>query len=46
MVSEDYTDKTSKFKGTIAWVQLDQGADDHDHLISPEERWRLAMTRQ
>jgi arylsulfatase len=46
MVSEDYTDKTSKFKGRIEWVQLDQGADDHDHLISPEERWHLAMTRQ
>jgi arylsulfatase A-like enzyme len=46
MVSEDYSDKTSKFKGRIAWVQLDQGADDHDHLISPEERWHVAMTRQ
>jgi arylsulfatase A-like enzyme len=46
MVSEDYTDKTSKFKGRIEWVQLDQGAEDHDHLISPEERWHLAMTRQ
>ena len=46
MVSADYSDKTSQFKGKIDWVQLDQGADDHDHLISPEERWRLAMTRQ
>ena len=46
MVSEDYTAKTSKFNGKINWVQLDQGADDHDHLISPEERLRLAMTRQ
>jgi len=27
-------------------VQLDIGADDHDHLISPEERLRIAMTRQ
>jgi hypothetical protein len=46
MVSEDYADKANKSKGRIAWVQLDQGADDHDHLISPEERWHVAMTRQ
>ena len=35
-----------KVKGTIHWVQLDQGNDDHDHLISPEERLRVAMLRQ
>jgi arylsulfatase A-like enzyme len=46
MVAEDYTDSTSKFNGKINWVQLDQGVDDHDHLISPEERLHLAMTRQ
>ncbi len=46
MVTEDYTAQTSKFNGDINWVQLDQGADDHDHLISPEERLHLAMTRQ
>ena len=46
MVSEDYTATTSKFNGRIAWVQLDQGVDDYDHLISPEERWHVAMTRQ
>jgi arylsulfatase len=28
------------------WIQLDQGADDHDHLISPEERLTVAMARQ
>jgi arylsulfatase len=46
MVAEDYTAATSKFNGKIEWIQLDQGADDHDHLISPEERLHLAMTRQ
>jgi arylsulfatase A-like enzyme len=46
MVAEDYTSRTSKFNGKINWVQIDQGVDDHDHLISPEERLRLAMTRQ
>jgi arylsulfatase len=45
-VSPDYTAGTSKFNGTINWVQLDQGADDNDHLISPEERLNLAMARQ
>ncbi|NTU64660.1 MAG: sulfatase-like hydrolase/transferase, partial [Chloroflexi bacterium] len=45
-VTPDYTAETSKFNGTINWVQLDQGADDHDHLISPEERLNLAMARQ
>ena len=46
MVAEDYTARTSKFNGKINWVQLDQGADDHDHLISPEERLHVAMRRQ
>jgi arylsulfatase A-like enzyme len=45
-VSEEYTSQTSKFNGKINWIQLDIGLDDHDHLISPEERLRLAMTRQ
>ena len=46
MVTEEYDAATSKFNGRIAWVQLDQGVDDYDHLISPEERWHVAMTRQ
>jgi arylsulfatase len=45
-VSPDYDRKTSVFTGTIHWVQIDQGKDDHDHLISPDERLRLVMTRQ
>jgi len=45
-VSQDYTAGTSKFNGKINWVQLDHGVDDQDHLISPEERWHLAMARQ
>ncbi len=45
-VSDDYTAETSRFNGTINWIQLDQGADDHDHLISPEERLTVAMARQ
>ena len=45
-VSSDYTPATSRFNGTIAWVQLDVGPADHDHLITPEERFRVAMARQ
>ena len=30
----------------MRWVQLDLDVDDHDHLISPEERLRIAMARQ
>jgi arylsulfatase len=45
-VAEDYGPRESAFTGKVEWVQLDQGADDHDHLISPEERIRVAMVRQ
>jgi hypothetical protein len=45
-VSPDYTTGTSRFTGTIRWVQLDLGDDDHDHYIDPEERLRVAMSRR
>ncbi len=47
-VSEDYTSAESHFTGRIRWVQIDvdEAAEDLDHLISPEERLRLAMARQ
>jgi hypothetical protein len=45
-VSDDYTSHNGHFNGTIKWVQLDAGDDDHDHLISPEERLRVAMAIQ
>ena len=45
-VTPDYTAETSKFNGVINWIQLDQGADDQDHLITAEERLNLAMARQ
>ena len=32
-------------RGKINWVQIDLGADDHDHFIDPEERLRIAMAR-
>jgi arylsulfatase A-like enzyme len=45
-VSADYTTRTSRFTGKINWVQIDLGADDHDHFIDPDERLRIAMARQ
>ncbi|GAA3908735.1 arylsulfatase [Microbacterium invictum] len=45
-VSPDYTPQTSKFTGKINWVQIDVGEDDHNHLIDPDERLRIAMARQ
>jgi arylsulfatase len=45
-VSEDYTAAESKFNGSVKWVQLDAELDDHDHLITPEERYRVAMAIQ
>lgn len=32
--------------GEVHWVQIDLEKDDQDHLISPEERFRVAMARQ
>jgi arylsulfatase A-like enzyme len=43
-VTDDYLQ--SEFNGKVNWVQLDSGSDDHDHLIDPEERLRVAMARQ
>ncbi len=45
-VTPDYTVETSRFTGKIHWVQIDLGDDDHDHFIDPEERLRIAMSRQ
>jgi len=45
-VSHDYDRKTSAFTGKVNWVQIDLGKDDHDHFISPEERFKIAMARQ
>jgi arylsulfatase len=45
-VTSDYTAATSTFTGRIIWVQIDLGDDDHDHFIDPDERLRIAMSRQ
>jgi arylsulfatase len=45
-VSPDYGPSGNTFSGKINWVQIDLEKDDQDHLISPEERFRIAMARQ
>ena len=47
-VSDDYTLEGSRFTGEVEWVQIDiaDAADDLDHLITPEERLKMAMARQ
>jgi arylsulfatase len=44
--SPDYGPTGNSFTGTINWVQLDIGDDSHDHLITAEDRMRIAMARQ
>jgi len=45
-VSPDYGPTGNEFSGEVNWVQIDLEKDDHDHLISPEERFKIAMARQ
>ena len=47
-VSEDYGPRDNRFTGKVNWVEIDvdKAAEDLDHLISPEERLRIAMSRQ
>jgi arylsulfatase len=47
-VSDEYSAGENDFSGTVHWVQIDidEKAEDFDHLITPEERWQLAMARQ
>jgi arylsulfatase len=45
-VSEDYSNGDSKFNGGISWVQLDAEIGDGEHVVSPNDRLRIAMARQ
>ena len=46
--SPDYTPESSRFNGEVDWVEIDidEAAEDLDHLITDEERYRVAMGRQ
>jgi arylsulfatase len=47
-VSDDQAPGETGFSGRVRWVQIDLGeaVEDLDHLISPDERLRIAMARQ
>jgi arylsulfatase len=47
-VTDDLDRSTVAFNGSVKWVQIDLGdaAQDFDHMVTPEERYRIAMARQ
>jgi arylsulfatase len=45
-VSPDYGPRDNAFGGEVTWVHIDLEGNDHDHLISPEERLQIAMAKQ
>jgi arylsulfatase A-like enzyme len=47
-VADDLAYDELEFNGRVQWVEVDLGedAEDADHLITPEERYRIAMARQ
>ncbi len=44
--STDYGPSGNAFSGRIDWVQIDIGGDSHDHLITAEDRFNIAMAKQ
>jgi Sulfatase len=45
-VTDDYPAGDNAYTGSVRWVEVDLGGDSHDHLITPEERLKVAMFRQ
>jgi arylsulfatase len=45
-VTNDYKAGGNSFSGTINWVRIDIGTDTQDDLISPDDRFQLAVARQ
>jgi arylsulfatase len=44
-VTPEYDASDNSFTGRINWIQLDVGKDDHDHLVPPAHRYRIATAR-
>jgi len=44
--STDYGPTGNKFNGTINWVQLEVGEDDHNHIVTAEDKFNMAMAKQ
>jgi arylsulfatase len=45
LVTEDYGSDNA-FSGKVNWVQIDLSTDDGDHMVTDDERVRVAMARQ
>ena len=47
-VTDDLVAGATAFNGRVSWVEIDLGedAEDSDHLITPDERLRIAMAKQ
>jgi arylsulfatase len=46
-VTDDLEEGRTAFTGRVGWVEIDiSGGEDADHIISAEERLRVAMARQ
>lgn len=43
--SPDYGPRDNAFTGEIDWVQIGLGDDNHDHLITAEQLFGLAIAR-
>lgn len=44
--STDYGPTGNKFNGIINWVQIEIGEDDHNHLVTAEDKVNMAMAKQ
>ncbi len=38
--------ESTEFNAGIKWVELTTGADDHSHLINPEDIIHMLLTKQ
>ncbi|MCA9876388.1 MAG: arylsulfatase, partial [Thermomicrobiales bacterium] len=45
-VSPDYGPRDNAFTGEVDWVQIDLEGESHDHLVSPDAQFQIAMARQ
>ena len=47
-VTDDLNKSNVEFTGKVRWVQIDlaEAAKDEDHVLTAEERYRIAMSRQ
>jgi arylsulfatase A-like enzyme len=45
-VTDDYPAEHNGFTGSIKWIEINLGDDDHNHLIDPDDVYRLMVIKQ